>query len=900
MSLEPRSRSPCEEDGGAAATAAATATEPPEPPRSRRGRPVRWRPERESATSEVPPKSPSRLRLGEEVFARLYRDASSKQQALAQWAQDKERREREAFARSMQASEKTVQEICERMHKDQRKQPCAQDDSQKYMPVQESAAPTLSVKEQRIFLQKQKNWNQQRERRTQAQREERSEAERQYLEDHSIHKKVSKESVSDVLACCHRLYKDGWQRTRRLQRLQESAQEELCLSIEANQVHRAARGRAASAPPRAASRPAGGEVACMRLHQDSEDRRRRVEQKRREQDEFIRQQARPKKDRTPRPSVSPRSTQRAETDRKAKSPQSPATATTATATESPLSAVSPVSSGTSTSARSSRLQGEKGSVSEKTRSAAETETESRVEVEVGVLGLLGASGDPGPGKGCLTYCEVLTRGLALLRTRAAESFLWDESVRASVLTTDTLLFKIYAQSLSDRCLAEASLEVKSILRLCSSGFEGKLRMWCQSEASWFPCEPYLHVTLRSAGVQQGLGPAAPTRGKNCIRQTAHRGCPEGREVTVQAEAKGSTTATTSQARNGHVEQLRYPCLMSRPIEVLPRTADEDGLLASSSTFLPLRKKLTLSRKQAREASEGGCEFEVCMLLPEAVTSPSPCFRVQIPGEWLPDHLREPRDEQEENGSENATKSGPEEVLFFFRQGRPADAHQVQFELPSQITRLTAPQPTTAKAPLRRPRRASPSDSSRRESAAPDTVCMAVDLSTGWDGTGRPRAWHSVFLARPWTWSGLSGSELDEREEPDEPGLLQGEVQRVLSDDEWLGLGAGARKKKAAKAASRAEQLSQRGAPRCLLGPGSEVSFGAEAEAQKLQPGGLERSEQGEESEGSAEASLPSPDAEMERAIQREIQHSFGTSMASTEGRRDPYPHRFSFIVSQHR
>ena len=111
-----------------------------------------------------------------------------------------------------------------------------------------------------------------------------------------------------------------------------------------------------------------------------------------------------------------------------------------------------------------------------------------------------------------------------------------------------------------------------------------------------------------------------------------------------------------------MEQLRYPCLMSRPIEVLPRTADEDGLLASSSTFLPLRKKLTLSRKQAREASEGGCEFEVCMLLPEAVTSPSPCFRVQIPGEWLPDHLREPRDEQAENGSENATKSGPEEVL----------------------------------------------------------------------------------------------------------------------------------------------------------------------------------------------------------------------------------------------
>ncbi|CAE7926209.1 unnamed protein product, partial [Symbiodinium necroappetens] len=64
---------------------------------------------------------------------------------------------------------------------------------------------------------------------------------------------------------------------------------------------------------------------------------------------------------------------------------------------------------------------------------------------------------------------------------------------------------------------------------------------------------------------------------------------------------------------------------------------------------------------------------------------------------------------------------------------------------------------------------------------------------------------------------------------------------------------------------------------CLLGLGSEVSFGAE-----------ERSEQGEESEGSAEASLPSPDVpdmpdmEMERAIQREIQRSFGTSMAPTE------------------
>ncbi|CAE7947178.1 unnamed protein product, partial [Symbiodinium sp. KB8] len=741
MSLEPRSRSLCEElrelpssesptlpqrlkgsqDGDGETLATATDRSPSsawgqssrrhltlrqsetrsEP---RRGRPVRWRPDKDRSESAAEAVRPVRRASPRpRVFSRLYRDASSKQEALAQWAQDKERRE--AFAHSMQASEKAAQEICERLHKEQRKQPCAQEDSQKYIPVQESA--TASATEQRIFLRKQKNWREQRERRMQAQREEHSEAERKYLEEHSIHKKVSKESVSDVLACCHRLYKDGWQRTRRLQRLQESAQEELCLSIEADQVHRAAvapagRGRAASAQPRAAR-----EVAC-RLHQDSEDRRRRVEQKRREQDEFIRQQARPKKDRTPTPSVSPRRTQRAETDRKANSrPQSPATATTATA--SPMSAVSPVSSGTSTSARSSRLPGEKGSFLENTKSAAAralAETEPlRVDIEVGVVGLLdGASGVPGPG--CLKYCEVLTRGLTLMRTRAVESFVWDESVCASILTTDTLLFKIYAvqSALSDRCLAEASLEVKSILRLCSSGFEGKLRMWCQSEASCFPCEPYLHVTLRSgaAGVQQGVGPASSTTAKNSFRQMAHRACPQG--VQVQAEAEASTAATTaataSQARktwavpspSGHAEQLRYPCRMSRQIEVMPRTADEDGLLASSSTFLPLRKKL------------GGCEFEVCMLLPEAVRSPSPCFRVQIPGEWLPEHLREPHDQEEQEENEH----GEEEALFFIRQGPAAAAHQVQFELPSQVTRLTTA-PRATKAP---PQRASPSDSLR--------------------------------------------------------------------------------------------------------------------------------------------------------------------------------------------
>ena len=122
-----------------------------------------------------------------------------------------------------------------------------------------------------------------------------------------------------------------------------------------------------------------------------------------------------------------------------------------------------------------------------------------------------------------------------------------------------------------------------------------------------------------------------------------------------SEAEAST-ATASQARKtwavpspfGHAEQLRYPCRMSRQIEVLPRTADEDGLLASSSTFLPLRKKL------------GGCEFEVCMLLPEAVRSPSPCFRVQIPGEWLPEHLREPHAHDQEEQEEN--EHGPEEAL----------------------------------------------------------------------------------------------------------------------------------------------------------------------------------------------------------------------------------------------
>ena len=161
---------------------------------------------------------------------------------------------------------------------------------------------------------------------------------------------------------------------------------------------------------------------------------------------------------------------------------------------------------------------------------------------------------------------------------------------------------------------------------------------------------------------------------------AHRACPQGVQVQAEAQLHGSiakaerleawgseaeastaatTAATASQARktwavpspSGHAEQLRYPCRMSRQIEVMPRTADEDGLLASSSTFLPLRKKL------------GGCEFEVCMLLPEAVRSPSPCFRVQIPGEWLPEHLREPHDqeEQEENehGEEEALSLGQE-------------------------------------------------------------------------------------------------------------------------------------------------------------------------------------------------------------------------------------------------
>ncbi|CAE7424720.1 unnamed protein product [Symbiodinium natans] len=577
-------------------------------PRSRSPRPARWR-SKEVESSEA------------KVFHRLYRDASAKQEALARRIQEQENEKHETPAR--EASAQRIREISERMHAELRKQPCKPASE---APKSPRCIPSEMSEEQRHFIQKQHKWKEQRERRMEAVRRERTEAERKYLEDHSIHVR-SRSTAPNPLACCDRLYKDSSQRARRLQRSQLAAQEELRQAIEAKFVHRAVSADATS-------NPRGQEVA-MRLHKDFEDRRQRVEQKRQEQEESFRQRAQrasSKKGSTPRtPTVSPwaKETKKANSKaaqgvaetRKSSSSRSPASTT---ASEwSPKSPKSPSNSmkSTSTSSRVPNREGSPGcprSVS--LRGAMPPEklnTSDLLDVEVGVVAAVGVLEVPGT----TWYCVVQVAGGhdLILCTRSVEKttdVVWNESVLTSIHPTDTLLFKVFAEK---ECQAEASLQVASVLKICSSGFEGKLRMWERSPGAG--TTPHLQVTLRRLEkLEVAEGEAVE----------AKKPSPSGYTGKAWRKDSRDLLGATQRVRRMQSEP-------SLPSPVTPHSSAEGGLLASTSTFLPVSTKASTSRtaRQSERKPRAGYEFEVYMTLPSDLTK----YTVQIPGTWLPDHLQ---------------------------------------------------------------------------------------------------------------------------------------------------------------------------------------------------------------------------------------------------------------------
>lgn len=216
------------------------------------------------------------------VFMRLYEDALMKREEMAKRREAKEQKEITDMERQLQtkqAPEDEVMAMCERLYEKHRTvKPHLPQEKQEEQAKAKIPDEELN-KKQDYFIKQQSLWNAKRIQRVEEERARKQDSERKYMEEHSIHR-----SLTPVRDCFDRLFKDSGQRAVRLDKLRIAAKkDEDLIVMQAGALHRSCADAGVFA----------------RLHQDFEERSRKLEQKRMDQVMQWQQACSPRSSRTP-------------------------------------------------------------------------------------------------------------------------------------------------------------------------------------------------------------------------------------------------------------------------------------------------------------------------------------------------------------------------------------------------------------------------------------------------------------------------------------------------------------------------------------------------------------------------------------------------------------------------
>lgn len=441
-----------------------------------------------------------------QVFDRLYEDAPVKRhkREAAEKREAKEKEEEQQLLR-LQAPEEQVMAMCQRLY-DRRK--VKETTALEPPKVQDPAEALETNRKLHSFVQHQSVWNANRVARAEAERVKQLDSERRYLEENSIHR-----SLTPVHGCYDRLYKDFDKRAARLEKLRNAQQSEERMT------------------PKGSPRSGVDTTeVSTRLHGHFEERKNRLDQKRKEQEEYIRWR-----------SQDPRSVRSA----RSQSPRTPSTATalSQTSSESTWRTRSGTPRGNSRSVTPDKSRSPRNAVvaganptgkeakreleaprkppqpqpdqdlqpTEATEAKAElptksekSETSLRAEVEVSIISARGAILQTETKDDSWT-CSVEVGEAAkakktILQTeqQMGRSPVWDSKAQATLFQSDVLQFKICN---AVECMAQTSLSVASILMICYSGFDGELKLQPTSPVAKRGDEDeddatYLHVSMR--------------------------------------------------------------------------------------------------------------------------------------------------------------------------------------------------------------------------------------------------------------------------------------------------------------------------------------------------------------------------------------------------------------------
>ncbi|CAL1135060.1 unnamed protein product [Cladocopium goreaui] len=438
-----------------------------------------------------------------QVFDRLYEDALVKRhkREAAEKREAKEKEEEQQLLR-LQAPEEQVMAMCQRLY-DRRK---VKETTALEPPKLQDPADALETNRKlHSFVQHQSVWNANRVARAEAERVKQLDSERRYLEENSIHR-----SLTPVHGCYDRLYKDFDKRAARLEKLRNAQQSEDRMT------------------PKSSPRPGVDTTeVSTRLHGHFEERKNRLDQKRKEQEEYIRwrsqdprsvRSARSQSPRTPstatalsqtssestwrtRPGT-PRGNSRSVTPDKSRSPRNAARAGANSANQGSKEAKPELEAPRKPPQPQPDPQDQPTEAKAKSE---KSETSLRAEVEVSIISARGAI--LMETKDDSWTCSVEVGAAAkpkkiILQTeqQMGRSPVWDSKAQATLFQPDVLQFKICN---AVGCMAQTSLSVASILMICYSGFDGELKLQPTSPVAKRGDEDededdatYLHVSMR--------------------------------------------------------------------------------------------------------------------------------------------------------------------------------------------------------------------------------------------------------------------------------------------------------------------------------------------------------------------------------------------------------------------
>lgn len=415
-----------------------------------------------------------------QVFDRLYEDALVKRhkREAAEKREAKEKEEEQQLLR-LQAPEEQVMALCQRLY-DRRKVKETTALDWQFCALQDPAEALETNKKLHSFVQHQSVWNANRVARAEAERVRQLDSERRYLEENSIHR-----SLTPVHGCYDRLYKDFDKRAARLEKLRNAQQSEDRMTPK--------------------SSPRSGvdttEVST-RLHGHFEEKKNRLDQKRKEQEEYIRwrsqdprsvRSARSQSPRTPSTATALSQTSSESTWRtRPRTPRGHSRSVTPDKSRSPRNAARVVGANTGDQGKDGKeakpdfeaprkpppqmpQPPQDSPTTQETSEKSESLRCLRAEVEVSIISARGAILTNDSWTCSMEVGEAAKAKKTILQTeqQMGRSPVWDSKAQATLFQSDVLQFKICN---AVGCIAQTSLSVASILMICYSGFDGELKL----------------------------------------------------------------------------------------------------------------------------------------------------------------------------------------------------------------------------------------------------------------------------------------------------------------------------------------------------------------------------------------------------------------------------------------